>query len=142
MWIAQAPLESGGHDVDFLRDVRPLLADSCVDCHGGQEPQSGLSFERFASEADAAADVAVWRKVREKLERSEMPPPEAPPADPRRLHAALAWLAVRLGTGEGSWPLDPGRVTIRRLNRAEYANTVRDLFEIDLDVTSRLPADE
>jgi len=140
---ASAQGRGGAPDVDFARDVLPLLRESCVDCHGGKEPQSGLSFELFSSESDAAARVDVWRKVRDKLDHGEMPPADAPSAaDPHQIERALAWLSVRLGSGPGSWPIDPGRVTIRRLNRVEYANTIRDLLEIDLDVASRLPPDD
>jgi len=129
-------------DVDFARDVLPLLRDSCVDCHGGKEPEAGLSFERFADEGEATGSVGTWRRMRDRLERGEMPPPEAPPADEKQVQHALQWLAARLGTGPGSWPIDPGRVTIRRLNRVEYGNTIRDLLEIDFDVSGRLPPDD
>jgi hypothetical protein len=140
--LVAAVVGLAGPDVDFARDVAPLLRESCVDCHGGKEPQQGLSFEKFTNEESARREVGVWWKVREKLARGEMPPAEAPPADRAAVERALRWLDVRLGTSEGSWPIDPGRTTIRRLNRAEYANSVRDLFELDLDVTNRLPADD
>ncbi|MSR47028.1 MAG: DUF1592 domain-containing protein [Planctomycetes bacterium] len=127
---------------DFARDVVPLLQDSCIDCHGGKEPEADLAFDAVVDEAGARATAGIWRRAREKLRRGEMPPPEAPAADKTLLLAAQAWLDVRLGTGPGSWPLDPGRTTIRRLNRAEYGNTVRDLLDLALRPEARLPPDE
>src|SRR6185503_2455681 len=100
--------------------------------------QEGM-HEGSADETAAARAVGTWRKVRDKLRQGEMPPPDQMEADPRQVERALRWLDVRLGTGPGSWPLDPGRVTIRRLNRAEYANTIRDLLDLEIDVARELP---
>jgi hypothetical protein len=131
-----------GDDVDFARDVLPLLKDSCLDCHAGKEPEAGLSFESFAGEADARARPGVWRKVRDKLHAGEMPPPSEPRPDGKLLAAAQRWLDVRLRAGPGAWPIDAGRVTIRRLNRVEFENSVRDLFDTPLDVAAQLPPDD
>jgi hypothetical protein len=137
-----APPAAAGEDVDFARDVVPLLKDSCCDCHAGAQPEAGLSFEPFATEADARARAGVWRKVRDKLHAGEMPPPSAPRPEEKLLAAAQRWLDVRLRAGPGAWPIDPGRVTIRRLNRVEFENSVRDLFDTPLDVAAQLPPDE
>src|SRR5262245_4090365 len=131
-----------GDEVDFARDVVPLLRDSCCECHAGKDPEAGLSFEGFASEADARARAGVWLTVRDKLHAGEMPPPSAPRPEAKLVAAAQRWLDVRLRTGPGAWPIDPGRVTIRRLNRVEFENSVRDLFDTPLDVASHLPPDE
>jgi hypothetical protein len=137
-----APPAAAVEDVDFARDVVPLLKDSCCDCHAGAQPDAGLSFEPFATEADARARAGVWRKVRDKLHASEMPPPSEPRPDTKLLAAAQRWLDVRLRAGPGAWPIDPGRVTIRRLNRVEFENSVRDLFDTPLDVAAQRPPDE
>ncbi|MBL8839936.1 MAG: DUF1592 domain-containing protein [Planctomycetes bacterium] len=129
-------------DVEFARDVLPLLRDSCLDCHAGAEPAASLALDRCLDEAGARATAGIWRRVRDKLERGEMPPPDAPAADEALLAAAQRWLDVRLGTGPGSWPLDPGRVTLRRLSRFEYAFSVRDLLELPLPLAEKLPPDE
>ena len=143
--FAVAPLAARGQpddEPDFARDVKPLLEESCIVCHGGTSPEAALSFERFATEADARADIAVWLKAQEKLAHGEMPPPEAPAPDPKLLDRAHRWLDTRLGTGHGAWPLDPGRVTLRRLSRFEYAATLRDLLGVDAEIAARLPADD
>jgi len=131
-----------GPEPDFARDMAPLLADSCCDCHAGKEPEAGLHLDLVLDEAGARATAGIWRKVRDKLRRKEMPPPDAPAADAALIAAAMKWLDARLGTGPGAWPLDPGRVTLRRLNRAEYGNTIRDLLEVSLRPEERLPADD
>ncbi len=127
---------------DFARDVLPLLRDSCLDCHAGAEPAASLALDGITDEAQARASSGTWRRVRDKLECGEMPPPDAPAADARLVERAQRWLAVRLGTGPGSWPLDPGRVTLRRLSRFEYAFSVRDLLDLPLPLAEKLPPDE
>lgn len=140
--LAAIALDGERAAVDFARDVLPLLQDSCIDCHGGREPAASLALDGVMDEAGARASAGIWRRVQDKLRRGEMPPPEAPAADERLLAAARGWLDVRLGSGPGSWPLDAGRTPIRRLNRAEYGNSVRDLFDVALRPEAKLPPDE
>jgi hypothetical protein len=96
-------------------------------------------------EADVAhPDVGaeVWEKVVRKLRTSTMPPPNMPQPSIKERGALLSWLEASLDAAAAAKP-NPGRTeTLRRLNRTEYQNAIRDLLPLDIDATSLLPADE
>ena len=88
--------------------------------------------------ADVNRDKDAWEKVVRKLRVSAMPPSGARRPDVGTSNALIAWLEGELDrTGTNH----PGRPTLRRLNRAEYANAIRDLLALDVDVRSLLPPD-
>ena len=120
----------------FDDGLRPFLEAHCLSCHTGKKGKGDLDLERFDGDAAAAAAPEVWRAVRRRLVRREMPPEGGPTA--AEYDAAVAWIDARFGRPEA----DPGRATIRRLNRTEYENTVRDLFGVDFDARALFPADE
>ena len=120
---------------------RQLLDKYCVTCHNDRARTGGLSLERIdPSRPDAAPEV--WEKVVRKVHTGSMPPsnmPQPPASDRRTL---LTWLETRLDAASAAKP-DPGRTeTLRRLNRTEYQNAIRDLLALDIDAASMLPADE
>jgi Protein of unknown function (DUF1592)/Protein of unknown function (DUF1588)/Protein of unknown function (DUF1585)/Protein of unknown function (DUF1595)/Protein of unknown function (DUF1587) len=120
---------------------RQFLDRYCGTCHNDRLKTAGLSLERFdVLRPDAQPEV--WEKVVRKLRTGVMPPPnmmQPPKAD--RL-AMLTWLETSLDTTSAARP-NPGRTeTLRRLNRTEYQNAIRDLLALDIDGASLLPADE
>src|SRR5499427_7241262 len=120
---------------------RQFLDRYCGTCHNERLKTGGLSLERVdVSKPDAQPEV--WEKVVRKLQTGVMPPPnmlQPPKAD--RL-AMLTWLETSLDTASNAKP-NPGRTeTLRRLNRTEYQNAIRDLLALDIDAASLLPADE
>src|SRR4051794_7077642 len=120
---------------------RQFVARYCVTCHNQRLKTGGLSL----SEADPAkpgAQSEVWEKVVRKLRTGAMPPPNVPqPSNADRL-AALTFLETSLDAASAAKP-NPGRTdTLRRLNRTEYQNAIRDLLALDIDAASLLPADE
>ena len=89
---------------------------------------------------DFAADRKVWEKVAELLESQEMPPKGKPqPAADQRM-AFVEWIDAQVAGGDAG-KKDPGRVTLRRLNREEYRNTIRDLLAVNFDPAD-FPQDE
>jgi hypothetical protein len=120
---------TGGEDV-FVRDVEPLLKRFCFDCHGKSEPEAELALAAFSSQQEVQADRATWKRVWLALHAREMPPPEGlqPTADER--NRITDWLEKALAQPLRGAQADPGHVVLRRLNRIEYDNTVKDLFSI------------
>ena len=120
---------------------RRLLDRYCLTCHSQRLETAGLSLEALDL-AHVAADAPVWEKVVQKLRTGTMPPsnrPQPPDADRR---AVLAWLETSLDAAADAHP-NPGRTeTLRRLNRTEYQNAVRDLLALDIDAAALLPPDE
>jgi hypothetical protein len=112
-----------------------------VTCHNKKLKTAGLMLD----EADVAhPDVGaeVWEKVVRKLRTSTMPPPNMPQPSIKERGALLSWLEASLDAAAAAKP-NPGRTeTLRRLNRTEYQNAIRDLLPLDIDATSLLPADE
>lgn len=129
-------------DEGFDRVVRPLLTHYCVRCHGGKEPKAEFDLEALREQGSILNDRAAWEKVLEHLRNGAMPPEGEvqPPAAQRELVAD--WLDERFKAADCAAGPRPGRVTIRRLNRAEYNNTIRDLVGIDFRPADDFPADD
>lgn len=144
--LAVAVLTTGVSAADepgFLADkLRPLFKDYCLKCHAGAKAEADLALDRFPATALAPADRDTWERVARMLQAHEMPPEgQAKPPEDRR-QAVIAWLNDGLNKLENRGPADPGRVTLRRLNRVEYANTVRDLLGVEFYAADDFPADD
>jgi hypothetical protein len=125
----------------FIKDVKPLLTKYCSECHQGEMAKAGLAFEAFKDERGALNRRQVWEKVSDQLEALAMPPEEKPqPTDDER-NLILRWIEARVLKIDCSKP-DPGRVIIRRLNRTEFNNTIRDLLEVDFQPAENFPSDD
>ena len=117
----------------FDRHVRPILERNCFACHGKQKQKGELSLHSFDSLAAIQRDRKTWQRVSLMLHQRLMPPErrkQRPTTDEYDL--AAAWVDDALAYIDCCGPRDPGRVTIRRLNRAQYNNTIRDLVGVDV----------
>lgn len=124
----------------FSEQVQPVLEEYCYGCHGLGIKKGGVHFD-VDSEADLRHDRKLWWAVLKNLRAGLMPPPGKPrPSDEER-SAIEHWIKVGAFQIDPDNP-DPGRVTLRRLNRVEYRNTVRDLMGVDFDTTSEFPPDD
>ncbi|NNM28650.1 MAG: DUF1592 domain-containing protein [Akkermansiaceae bacterium] len=128
---------------EFGRDARPILAKYCFSCHGEDKQEAGIEFHEMTSDEDAFRKHRLLEHIEQQVADDEMPPFEADeqPTEAERdqLLAAIRHLVGRVERGEV--PKNPGRVTIRRLNRNEYNYTVRDLFGINFLPGRDFPAD-
>jgi mono/diheme cytochrome c family protein len=127
----------------FAADVAPFLAKHCASCHGGAKPKGGVSLKFVAQdEAAVAQDKALWEKVADTLRAGDMPPAhKARPTGPE-LDAVNRWLDTAVFHVDCKGSANAGRVTLHRLNRAEYNNTIRDLFGIRVRVADGFPSDD
>ncbi len=119
--------------------LRKFGQDFCNKCHGNEKQKGDFNFENYTAKPDVGRDRKVWEKVAELLESREMPPEDkAQPTDKERA-ALVKWIDDKLheSVGQGG----PGRVTLRRLNRDEYRNTIRELLAVDFNPDD-FPADE
>ena len=136
---APAPVEATGSPA--ASPHRRVLDRSCVSCHNERVKTANLMLDRV-DVANPGADPEVWEKVLRKVQTGTMPPPNMPQLAPEDRRALLTWLETSLDNAAVRKP-NPGRTeTLRRLNRTEYRNAVRDLLSLDVDVNSLLPADE
>jgi mono/diheme cytochrome c family protein len=118
-------------------DTAGLLAKYCVTCHNEKLKTGDLALD-VASRGSVRDQAEVWEHVLHKLRAGSMPPPGMPRPDAA---AVTAWMSA-LSTELDAAPRDPGRPLLRRLNRAEYGNVIRDLLDLEVDVRSLLPADD
>ena len=119
---------------------RALLDRYCVTCHNEHRRTGGLALDTLdVSRVGVAPDV--WERVVLKLRGGMMPPAGRPRPAPAEYDGFRAWLEAELDRASASRP-DPGRVPTHRLNRAEYANAVRDLLALEIDGAELLPADD
>jgi hypothetical protein len=116
----------------------PVLTKSCVGCHNDRAQTGGLSFETFRDATTASQKPELWQKVLDKLNAGQMPPRPAAALSDRELTAVTGWIRSL----SSNVALGPGRVTARRLNRAEYNNTVRDLLGVTLRPADEFPIDD
>jgi len=122
------------------RKTESFVASYCVDCHNRIDETGGLSLEGHEL-ATLEADRDIWERVVRKLRVGMMPPADAPSPATEERKAVVRALEARLdSTGD---PLaEPGPTLVRRLNRAEYSNAIRDLLDLRIDGTSLLPPDD
>ncbi|HVG70842.1 MAG TPA: DUF1587 domain-containing protein, partial [Vicinamibacterales bacterium] len=120
--------------------ARALLDKYCVSCHNDRVKTQNLSLQGLdlASVADHAE---VWEKVIRKLRAGVMPPPDVPRPPLAEYEALRDWLEASVDRAtKGRTP--PGSVVLHRLNRTEYANAIRDLLDLRIDVSALLPPDD
>jgi hypothetical protein len=117
-----------------------LVQKYCVTCHNARVKTGGLSLDGM-NPADAAAHAEVWEKVVMKLRGGMMPPQGMPRPDEATLESFTVALEQTLDRGALETPR-PGYKPVHRLNRTEYGNAVRDLLDLQVDVTDLLPADD
>ena len=133
---SQSPQKSYGRE-----ELQKFVELNCLGCHDKATHKGGLALEEQLG-AGVEGQSELWEKVIRKLRARQMPPPGSPRPEEREYAAAIAWLETSLDDDAAKHP-HPGRTdTLRRLNRTEYQNTIRDLLALDVDVSALLPADE
>jgi hypothetical protein len=117
-----------------------LINQYCVTCHNEKAKTAGLLLDKI--DIDHAGDHAeTWEKVVRKLRGGMMPPQGMPRPQQAQIDGLITWLEASLDKAAATHP-DPGRAPLHRLNRTEYANAIRDLLNLKVDVTALLPADD
>ncbi len=125
----------------FNQQIRPLLEDYCYDCHGNGETRGGVALDAFNSGTNLIAGRDVWWRVLKNLRAGLMPPAKKSQPTPAQKELIEQWIKDAVFKIDPQNP-DPGRVTLRRLNRVEYRNTIRDLLGVDYDTSEEFPPDD
>ena len=119
---------------------RALVDHYCVTCHNDRLKTGGLSLQSLDL-TRVPAEAGVWEAVVRKVNAGMMPPPGLPRPSRQAADALVSFLTTDLDRAAVARP-NPGRPLLHRLNRAEYANAIRDLLSLEVDVTSMLPPDD
>ncbi len=126
---------------DFRKTFEPLLSNYCYDCHADGVDKGDFTLDEYESLSAHLENRELWLRVWDNLRSHLMPPADKDqPSDEERDQLA-AWIERNVFKLDPQNP-DPGRVTIRRLNRQEYRHTVKDLLNIDFNVNDALPPDD
>ena len=113
----------------------------CYDCHGNGNHKGDVALDKYPTTADVVKNHTVWETVMQRINTQEMPPPDAGNFPDRAERDRITdWIAGTLYNYDPAHP-DPGRVTVHRLNRNEYNNTIRDLVGVDFQPADDFPAD-
>jgi cytochrome c553 len=125
---------------DFATSVRPVLAENCAACHNPNNPKNRINFLKATTAKDVEANRGLWRDVATQLRNRTMPPVDSKLTEDDRLRVAL-WIDKDLRQTACFAGDFAGAIAIRRLNRREYHNTIRDLLGVDYNVSELFPAD-
>jgi hypothetical protein len=140
--VARADDSSNPAASQFATRVAPFLAEHCTRCHGGKEPEAELALDRYQDSSNIQQDIELWEKVQRMIEARQMPPSDEPQPTDAEVQAVLAGIESEMERFDCSSERHPGRVTLRRLNRVEYNNTIRDLVGVDFRPADDFPADD
>jgi hypothetical protein len=133
--VAVTPAAAAAPDKVFLND-------HCAACHNAEVKKGGLDLSALKLDATAPADLSQWIRVHDRVTAGEMPPRSRPRPDAARQKAFVDGLANSIVAAERAALAGEGRATLRRLNRNEYENALRDLLGIPwAQIASRLPED-
>lgn len=121
--------------------IEPMLDKYCSRCHNDFDNVAGLSVADLkANDVATGRNAEAWEKILRRVASGEMPPHSKPQPDMVQRAAMVEWLDAARAQYVAAHP-DPGKSAVRRLNRVEYANAVRDLLGVEADVARDLPPD-
>src|SRR5690349_5103692 len=143
MVAAGAEAQQGARPAPAAANADPnqaLIDRYCVTCHNQRLKTAKVEFDSLEL-AHPEKNAVVWERAIRKLRAGMMPPPGAPRPPVATAQALAAYLETTLDKAAAAQP-NPGSVRIHRLNRAEYSNAMRDLFGLDVDVSTLLPNDD
>lgn len=127
---------------NFAKDGIPFLKQYCFSCHSGDLPHADLSLDTFEDNLSLVKNHDIWERVIDMLETNQMPPADGDQPSLKELESFIEHVKAVFEDANRNTKPDPGRVTVRRLNRVEYKNSVRDLLGADFDPTETFPADD
>jgi hypothetical protein len=130
---------SGAFAGTFEQDVKAVLTNTCAGCHNARLASGRFAVEKFLDPASILKNREAWELILAKMRSGEMPPKgiRKPPVEP-----FVSFIQGEFDKADKNTRPDPGRVVAHRLNRSEYANTVRDLLGVDFRANEEFPADD
>jgi mono/diheme cytochrome c family protein len=127
---------------DFSKAGLAFLKQHCLECHSGDKPKAELSLAGFIDNGSVVKKRKTWESVLKMVESGEMPPDDKPQPTAKEIEDFASLARAVFDHHDKHAKPDPGRVTMRRLNRVEYANTLRDLVGADFNPAADFPSDD
>ena len=126
---------------DFSEDGLPFLRQYCFGCHSGDQSTAGFSLDLFLDNDSLIKERKVWDRILEMIATRQMPPPDSNLPLTKEIDIFIENVTGIFALVDQCAEPNPGRVTVRRLNKVEYRNTVRDWLGVDFDPTESFPTD-
>ncbi|MGD1070029.1 MAG: DUF1592 domain-containing protein [Bryobacteraceae bacterium] len=126
----------------FEKTVQPFLSKNCYVCHGAKLQSGGLNLQQYTTSDSMLQDRDRWELILSRIGSGVMPPKGAPQPDHADVAAVTNWIQAEFDRSDRAIKPEPGHVTARRLNRAEYNNTLRDLLGVDIHPADDFPQDD
>ncbi len=139
--VGPAPRVCGADAQPADDPARAFFARHCQSCHTGPKPRGNFRVDRLAPDFIDKANRERWLAVLEQVKTGAMPPKEKPRPPAQDVQVVANWISRQVEKATADSSTSQGRVVLRRLNRAEYENTVRDLLSVEVDLKDLLPAD-
>ena len=131
----------GGDAIEASSSLHAVVDQYCADCHNSDEKKGDLDLESIDAR-DVGGQTQIWERVVRRLRARQMPPAGKKRPDESTYSSMLSRLESSLDEASAQHP-NPGRTdTLRRLNRTEYQNAIRDLLALDMDAAALLPKDD
>jgi len=134
--------DKGDPDAIYRSQVVPFLKKHCLECHGADAQEGDVRFDQFGDAKAVAADEKTWQRTIQMLRSGAMPPEDVAQPSEQTRRSIVNWIERTIYNFDCDQAVEPGHVTIRRLNRAEYNNTIRDLLGIALRPADDFPSDD
>lgn len=135
------PAESKTEAWPAQEQVRAFLTQHCLECHGAAKPKGMFRIDKLSGDFGDQAVRERWLAVLKRVRAGEMPPKAKPRPQATEITAITGWISARAEAAEAARRAAEGRVVLRRLNRVEYENTVRDLLGADVNLKDLLALD-
>ena len=135
-------LSQGAPPDDASALAMKTVTKYCCDCHSGDKPEGGIRVDFLEKDGELGGHIELVDKIILALKDQQMPPADAEQPENAERVQAIEWIEQRLRQFDCGSVSRPGRVTMRRLNRIEYNNTVRDLTGLDLKLANDFPSDD
>lgn len=129
-WAPTVMICAADSTSEFQREVQPLLANYCLECHSGDEPNGDLDLTKFTTSEDVTREIESWEAVIEQLQLGSMPPADERQPSKRERQLAVQWHHNFISSIE----VRPAQFQPRRLSVAEYRNTLQSVFGFELEV--------
>src|SRR5688572_8165266 len=123
-----------------ISQQKALIDQYCVTCHNQRTKTAGLALDTLDL-TKLPEHAEIWEKAIMKLRGHLMPPPNARQPEPAATQSLISWLETSLDQAAAKNP-NPGSISLHRLNRAEYAASIKEIFDIDVDGAALLPTDD
>ncbi|MEE2937424.1 MAG: DUF1592 domain-containing protein [Planctomycetota bacterium] len=136
-------LSAAADEPDPLTELAAVefVRTHCIECHRGEDAESGLDLSLFSEAKNVFDSIDVWNQIATRVSERQMPPRGSEQPSVELRSQFVAWIRQTIFTAVCDDGISPGPPMIRRMNRTEYANTVRDLLGIPINAAHALPVD-